>query len=137
MPSSVQPTHAPQNPVICSRESLVCIARGGEVTASLAMASSFAGKGVRETHDLIFGYGDWNSQHTEMTRTASTRPRSTEVCCRRREHSKAFKAARYALLSDAARGLKERRHRGLHYLAHRIARKRIQHEKPRGQFIRG
>src|SRR5215467_386367 len=93
MPSSAQPTHAPQNPVICSRESLVCIARSGEVTASLAMASSFAGKGVRETHDLKFGYGDRNSQHAEMMRTASTRPRITEVCCRGREHSKACKVS--------------------------------------------
>src|SRR5262249_15855509 len=127
MPSSVQPTHAPQNPVICSRESLVCIARGWEFTASLAMASSFAGKGVRETHDLKFGYADRYSQQTGMIRTASTRPRSTEVCCRGREHSKACKVSTVGALGDVARGLKERRHRGLHYLAHRITRKRIQH----------
>src|SRR5271169_6177233 len=73
MPSSVQPAHAPQNPVICWRLSLVRTAGSGRATTSLAMGSSYAeGVSARDTETQIRDLQE-NSYRSRMTRTASAR----------------------------------------------------------------
>jgi hypothetical protein len=59
MPSKVQPTQAPQNPVICWRESLLPAA-GCLAMDSVAMLSSiFTGDDLRRQEDSMAGTGKY------------------------------------------------------------------------------
>src|SRR5271169_227192 len=69
--------------------------------------------------------------------TVSTNATMRRGFLRGQEHTTACQGHEAALRDGIAAGfgLKQSRYRGLHYLPHRVARKRIQHEKARRQFV--